>query len=53
MPYCSTLLTLKLEYDNIDGIFYGCKSLKFLTDLSKRNISKIEDMNYIFSGCKS
>ena len=30
MPYYSTSLTLRLEYDNIDGIFYGCKSLKFL-----------------------
>ena len=32
-------------------MFYGCK--KFNSDLSKWNVSKVKDMEYMFLGCDS
>ena len=34
-------------------IFYGCKSLKLLPDISKWNTSKVTDMSWMFYQCSS
>jgi surface protein len=34
-------------------IFYGCKSLSSLPDISKWNTNKVTNMSYMFCGCKS
>ena len=33
-------------------MFSGCKSLSLLTDISKWNISNVNDMIGMFGGCK-
>ena len=34
-------------------MFYGCKSLEELSDISKWNIDNVINMSYMFYGCKS
>ena len=34
-------------------MFYGCKSLLSLPDISKWNTSSVDDMRRMFYGCKS
>ena len=34
-------------------MFYGCKSLNNLPDISKWNTKKVTNMSYMFSDCKS
>ena len=34
-------------------LFYGCSSLIYLPDISKWNISSVEDMSNLFYGCSS
>jgi surface protein len=38
---------------NMRCMFYGCKSLNSLPDISKWDTSNVEDMSYMFSGCNS
>ena len=33
-------------------LFYGCKSLKSLPDISKWNTSKVTNMSYLFGRCE-
>ena len=35
------------------GIFYGCKSLKKLPDISKWNTFNVNDISWMFYGCES
>jgi len=34
-------------------LFYGCKSLLLLPDISKWKINNVKNLNYIFGNCKS
>ena len=36
----------------MSGMFYSCKSLSSLPDISKWNIEKVTDMSEMFKGCK-
>ena len=38
---------------NASHMFYGCKSLKSLSDISKWNTNNVTDMSYMFSWCTS
>ena len=49
-----TLITPKLKFnDNISGMFYRCKSLKSLPDISKWDTSNVTNMSGIFYECNS
>ena len=56
--HCDSLLDIS-NFDNLTNIikmkhlFYGCKSLLSLPDISKLDTSNIKDMSFIFSECKS
>ena len=47
------LLKLENNYVNLKCIFYNCRSLSSLPDLSKWNIDNVIDMNGMFTGCSS
>ena len=36
----------------MSNIFYNCKSLEKIPDISKWNTDKVTDMHNIFSGCE-
>ena len=38
---------------DMSNIFYNCKSLQYLPDISKWNISNATDISSIFYNCKS
>jgi len=38
---------------NLNGIFSGCSSLKYLPDISKWEINKSPDISVMFAGCTS
>ena len=38
---------------NISSMFQGCKSLSELSDISKWNISNVNDMKWLFYECNS
>ena len=38
---------------NASHMFYGCKSLKSLPDISKWSTNNVTNMSYMFHGCKS
>ena len=42
-----------LNINDISFMFYGCKSLKFLPDISQWKIENIINMNKVFYGCES
>ena len=44
---------LQIYIINIQRIFYGCESLKLLSDISKLDTSNINNMSYLFYWCKS
>ena len=47
--------TLKFSKDNysiLSEMFYGCKSLSTLTDISKWDTYNVIDMSYMFQNCK-
>ena len=48
-------IKLKIINDltNLSDMFYGCKSLISLPDISILNTSKVEEMNGMFRGCSS
>ena len=44
---------LSMNLTDITSMFNGCKSLKFLPDISNLNTNKIINMSYIFNDCES
>ena len=46
----SNFITTNLQ--NMSYMFYNCKSLNSLPDISKWNTSNVKDMSWMFYGCK-
>ena len=46
-------LYLPLDIKGIDHLFYNCKSLKSLPDISKWNTNNVTQMNNLFYNCES
>jgi len=40
-------------YNDMSHMFYDCKSLKFIYDISKLNTNKVINMSYMFYNCES
>ena len=38
---------------NINGLFAGCSSLKYIPNISNWNLKKSEDLSFVFYGCSS
>ena len=56
--YYSLSISKKKEKESfkiidINRMFYGCKSLSSLPDISKWNINNVTDMSYMFYECSS
>ena len=49
----NNLIFLKENYSNFKGMFYNCKSLISLPDISKWNTNNVIDISEMFYNCSS